>query len=112
MNRKITRKSDKFKLAQPKGLLGRALCPSCKEYLMPVTNDELNMICHTCGEYVPIKSIKFATQLTEVDREGSAVVQNRNARRGFKPRPVNPIEQELTGMGFQVKDSDWRDQRQ
>jgi hypothetical protein len=109
---RITRKSDKFKLTQPKGLLGRALCPSCKEYLSPVKNDELNMICHTCGEYISIKSIKFDTRLTEVDREGSAVVQNKNARRGFKPRPVNPIEQELRGHGFQVIDSDYRDQRQ
>ena len=109
---KITRKSDKFKLAQPKGLLGKALCPSCREYLAPVTNDELNMICHICGERVPIKSIKFDTRLTEVDREGSAVVQNRNAKRGLKPRPVNPIEQELRNSGFQVLDSDYRDQRQ
>ena len=108
---KITRKSDKFELAQPKGLLGKALCPLCREYLSPVKNDELNMICHNCGEYVPIKSIKFDTRLTEVDREGSAVVQNRN-KRGFKPRPVNPIEQELRNAGFQVLDSDYRDQRQ
>lgn len=112
MNSKITRKSDKIKLIKAPGLQGKALCPNCNEYLHEVKNDTLNLMCHTCGERVPIKSIKFPTHAVQIDSQPSTVVQNRNARRGIKTRPVNPIEQELKNAGFQVLDSDWRDQKQ
>ena len=108
---KITRKSDKVKYI-PTGLPGKAYCPFCVEPLREIKGDTLNLMCHTCGHHIPIKSIKYPTQLTQVDSQPSTVVQNRNAKRGIKQRLVNPIEQELSNAGFQVIDSQYDDKRQ
>jgi transcription elongation factor Elf1 len=108
---KITRKSDKVKLIKAPSLQGKAWCPNCNERLYEIKGDTLNLMCHSCGHHVPIKAVKFPTQLTQIDSQPSVVVQNKNARRGIKPRPRNPIEQELTNAGFQVIDSDWRDRK-
>ena len=74
--------------------------------------NEFNLKCWECGEEVPIKSIKFETALSMVDAQPSIIIQARNWKRGSKQREKNPIEQELIGRGFEVIQSDWRDQKQ
>jgi hypothetical protein len=74
--------------------------------------NEFNLKCWECGEEVPIKSVKFETALTLVDNQPSIIVQARNWKRDLsRAGDKNPIQQELEGRGFQVIDSDWRDQK-
>jgi len=73
--------------------------------------NEFNLKCWDCGEEVPIKSIKFDTALSMVDAQPSTIVQARNWKRGIKEREKNPIELELIHQGFQIIETDWRDQK-
>jgi hypothetical protein len=74
--------------------------------------NEFNLKCWECGEEVPIKSVKFETALSMVDAQPSIIVQARNWKRGLsRARDKNPIEKELEGHGFQVIESDYRDQK-
>jgi hypothetical protein len=109
--KKITRKSDHFKAIVP-GFSGLAYCTNCHERLRPMKGNEFNLKCWECGEEVPIKSVKFETALTLVDNQPSIIVQARNWKRDLsRAGDKNPIQQELEGRGFQVIDSDWRDQK-
>lgn len=113
--KKITRKSDKIKAIVP-SFQGIAYCPNCNRgRLKPMKGNEFDLKCWECGEQVPIKSIKFETALGQTDSEGSVIVQSRKWKRGIQGagtgKEKNPLEQELIGRGFQVIDSDWRDQR-
>ena len=108
--KKITRKTDNFKAIVP-GFSGGSFGTNCHERLRPMKGNEFNLKCWECGEEVPIKSVKFETALTMVDNQPSIIVQARNWKRGFKQKEKNPIEKELEGRGFQVMDSDWRDQK-
>jgi hypothetical protein len=111
-NKKITRKSDKFHLVDT-GFQGTAWCPSCNHgVLKPMKNNEFDLKCWECGEITPIKAIRFETKPADLDNSPGAVVQARNWRRQTRERPKNPLEQELIGHGFQVIDSDWRDNRE
>jgi hypothetical protein len=109
--KKITRKSDHIKAIVP-SFSGVAYCPNCSYRLKAMKGNEFNLKCWDCGEEVPIKSIKFETALSMVDAQPSIIIQARNWKRGFKAREKNPLEQELEGRGFQIIQSDWRDQKQ
>jgi hypothetical protein len=109
--KKLSRKSDHIKAIVP-GFQGLAYCTNCHERLRPMKGNEFNLKCWECGDEVPIKSIKFETALTMVDAQPSIIIQARNWKRGNKAREKNPLEQELQGRGFQVIESDWRDQKQ
>lgn len=112
MNRKITRRSDIFKVADPTSFHGIVWCPNCKGRLQPMKDNQFNLKCWECGEEVPIKSIKYDTTLTQVDKYKTSLVTNKNAsRRRIKGRPMNPIQQELVNKGLQVIDSTWEDRR-
>jgi hypothetical protein len=114
-NKKITRKSDKFHLVDT-GFSGTAWCPHCNHgVLKPMKNNEFDLKCWECGEVTPIKAVRFETKPGEMDTSPGTVVQPKTGhwRRGLvRERPKNPLEQELIGHGFQVIDSDWRDQRE
>jgi hypothetical protein len=107
---KITRKSDKFALIGTP-FPGTAYCPNCHGRLKEMKNNEFDLKCWECGEEVPIKTIRFQTQPAELDTRSTSIVQPKNWKRNTKDRPKNPIEQELTNMGLQVMESDWRDQK-
>ena len=109
--KKITRKSDKIKAIIP-SFAGVAYCPNCHYRLKAMKGNEFNLKCWECGEEVPIKSIKFDTALAMVDNQPSTIIQAKSWKRGLnKGRDKNPIQQELEGRGFQVIESDWRDQK-
>jgi hypothetical protein len=108
--KKLSRKSDHIKAIVP-GFSGLAYCTNCHERLRPMKGNEFNLKCWECGDEVPIKSVKFETALSMVDAQPSIIIQAKNWKRGNKPKEKNPIQQELEGHGFQVTDSDWRDQK-
>jgi hypothetical protein len=65
--RKVTRKSDHFKVITPpssSSLPGTAWCPSCNDSKLIVRkSDSSNAFCPNCGEEIPIKAVKFDTGL-------------------------------------------------